>query len=242
MKTSWPVLLNSRMVIEERLGPLQGLFIARGYEWKIAFFLAMIPLLLSGFIFWYYLTAPNPGQTWIGGSIALGVSVALFLLTCWYYRRRQYLCICDGGCASARSFGAEPAIMPWSQLQAIKVEEEDYLKTQEHEVFGVTVWKSMEEASRKWLLLETAEQVVRIKLKDYAKPEFLLEQLAKHTENKSVALDHQRVTSPELLKAKASHPDGKELKKTTYYTSGVLLAIFIGVAIFLIRFYLRKNR
>ena len=238
MITTWPAAIRSRSEIELRIGLLRHLFISKSSDWLVASILACLPLPLAGLVFFFCFTSPNPGLSWIGGVVALVISAALFGLAVWYRGRRKFFCLCDNGCAFGDTLAGIPQILPWLEVQTIQIEEDAYLKVEDHSVFGFKVSSTMEEASRRWMHIKSGHDAIRFKLGEFPKPQDIVEQVLEHSKDKEIALDHARVESPELAEVKSGQASGKNLGKTTYYAGGVIVIIIFIV----LRIVLRLNK
>jgi hypothetical protein len=191
--------------------------------------LASLPLGVAVLVFAYCFTANNPGQTWIVGTVALAISLALVGLSRWYLNRRKYFCICEHGCAYGSSLDAIPKIFPWTEVQEILMEEDAYLKVEEHAVWGVTMSKTMEEAMRQWMHIKSGHDAVRFKLSEFPNQQLIVEEMLECTKDREIHLDHARVESPELVQAKATQADELVLGKKKYYVGGVILFIIFMI-------------
>jgi hypothetical protein len=229
MYTTWPKGISGSTEIELRIGLLRYLFIAKNQEWLIVLFLAMMPLAVAVLVFIYCFTAFNPGNTWIVGAIALAITLGLIGLSRWYLTRRKYFCICENGCAYGATLDATPVILPWPEVEEIRLEEDAYLKVEEHAVLGMPMSKMMEEGLRNWLHIRSAGDPIRFKLSEFPRHEEIVEQVLEQSKDKEIALEHARIESPELVQAKASQSGNGDMGKKQYYIGGVILFIIVLV-------------
>lgn len=237
MKTMWPAVISNNGDIEQQVGLLQKLFLSKYDEYVASMILAWLPMLIAIILFVCYLMNPGGAQLWIASSILMGISLLLFLLARWYYRRRKYLAFCAEGCAYADKLQAAPITLPWLQVTSIQLEEDSYLKVEENKVLGFRVSMTAQEASRNWLHIHSATESIRIKLSEFPERNAILEEALARSQERQIELGHERVVSSELAAARQGQGEAS-IGQTQYYAIGVVIIIILGI----IRVVVKMNR
>lgn len=218
-----------------QIGLLRHVFISRGIEWLVCLSLALLPLTVAVILSVYCLNNADAGIAWFILLISLGITGALWGLARWYLLQRKFFCICENGCAFGKKLRGQPNIMPWTEIEEIKLEEDAYLHEEENTFWGLKVSSTVEEKSRQWLAIRTKAELVRFNLKDFPEHDKLMDQLLEHSRDVSVNLAHERIESPELQAAKAS---GKQFgyKKTVFYAIGIVIMVLFIVLRIVVKF------
>ncbi len=230
MRKTWPGGIAGND-IELRIGTLQSLFLTKNDEWIAALFLSFLPLFIGIPVFYCWLTFPGWQPFWWVWLLAFIASFSLWGLVWWYRQRRKYFALCADGCAYGASHSAVPAVIPWSEMKTIQLEEEATLRKEENAVFGITLSMSMHEITRRSLRILSASENISFKLNEFPESKQLLEAIVEATIDKDISLDHARLETPELTEAiQSGHASNFGKKKMT--AVGIVLAvIFITIKI-----------